>query len=359
MAHNKLLTQTTSIIDQEWPEKDVEHVLICPMCESERRTLVHSGVKDWAFNCAPGSWNYWRCGSCDSLYVDARPTEASIWRAYAHYYTHAVENSCLPSTLLKKIVGALMSIKQGYLNFALGTNLPNSIRFPSYFYRILDKLELLPRIFLQDIRSSKPGRMLDLGCGDGRLMLIAKRYGWDVEGLEQDNAAVQSARKKGLVVHLGSYQDIVGLDRKFDLIVCSHVIEHVHDPRKLISLAFASLEESGQLWLQWPNPKSDGLRKYGVHWRGLEAPRHISLPSVDSIQKYARSIEPAFVVKNNSESWKWAQISMYEASEKIKKSGSSRIGHINFLRAALRFLLTKSNIAECELCTVTTIKKTT
>lgn len=347
------MNQSTSTIDQEWPKPDIESVPICPMCESGRRTLLHGNVKDWVFACAPGSWNYWRCDSCESLYLDARPTEASIGRAYDNYYTHCDAQS-KKGSLSTGVVRVAIAIKQGFLNYALGTNLPNAIILPIAVYRILKKLELVPRMFLQDIKSSKPGLMLDLGCGDGRLMLVAKKYGWDVVGLEVDDAAVEATRQKGLEVHLGSYKKIADLNQKFDLIVCSHVVEHVHDPRQLISLALASLGEGGQLWLQWPNPKADGLRKYGVYWRGLEAPRHLCLPSTGSIRRVTESIETAaFIVEDNSTFWKWAQISMYEASEKIQKSGSSRTSWLNFFRAALRFIQTGSNISECELCTIT------
>lgn len=356
---DELFIQSELALHEAWPEQDMESVRICPMCESEQRTLEYSGVKDWVFGCAAGSWIYSRCDSCRSLYLDPRPTEATIGKAYANYYTHSPDVRADKASLRNSAFRVAVAIKQGFLNFHFGTNLKNSIALPTFIYRILGKFELLPRIFLQDIEWSNPGKMLDLGCGDGRSMLVAERFGWTVTGIEIDSAAVKSAIKNGLDVRLGSYRDIVGLKRKFDLIVCSHVIEHVHNPRELLSLALASLEDGGQLWLQWPNPKSDGLKKYGIHWRGLEAPRHLCLPSIDSIISFAESNESAsFVVKDNSKYWKWAQMTGYEASENIKNGGFLRsgAGQFNVLRAAIRFLLTKRNIAECEVCTVT-IKK--
>jgi 2-polyprenyl-3-methyl-5-hydroxy-6-metoxy-1,4-benzoquinol methylase len=358
VTHDESFIQPFPIAQEKWPEHDLEPTNSCPMCNSEQRVLEYIGVKDWVFDCAPGEWNYWRCKSCDSLYVDPRPSETSIGRAYAKYYTHTNAQREKRS-LRDRTIHLAVALKHGFLDTQFDTKLLGSIALPRLFYRVLGKLELLPRIFLQDISWSKPGCMLDLGCGNGKSMLVAKRFGWDVVGIELDSAAVESARGQGLDVRPGSYKSIVDLKKKFDLVVCSHVIEHVHHPRELLSLALSTLEDGGQLWLQWPNPKADGLKRYGIYWRGLEAPRHVCLPSYDSVKHFAESLGPSlFVVDDKSLFWKWAQMSAYESSENIRKNAESKsaAGGFSFFRAIFRFVLSKNKIAECELCTVT-IKK--
>jgi len=60
-------------------------------------------------------------------------------------------------------------------------------------------------------------------------------------------------------------------------ITLSHVIEHVHDPLKLLRQCFELLAPGGRLWLQTPNLRSLGHAVFGPAWRGLEPPRHLVL----------------------------------------------------------------------------------
>ena len=359
MTQSEFFIKPGAIAKEKWPDHDLEPANCCPMCNSKQRALEHIGVKDWVFDCAPGEWNYWRCNSCDSIYLDPRPSEASIGRAYAKYYTHtSIERDS--RSIRNRAINLAVALKRGFLDTQFGTKLPGSVTLPRIFYRVLEKLELLPRVFLQDISWSKPGRMLDLGCGNGKSMLVAKQFGWDVVGIELDSAAVESAKSQGLDVRLGSYKSINDLKKKFDLIVCSHVIEHVHCPRELLSLALENLEDGGQLWLQWPNPRADGLKRYGRYWRGLEAPRHVCLPSLDSVKCFVGSLGVGpFLIEDKSLFWKWAQMSAYESSENIKKNAEleSKSDGFNFVRAISRFIAQKDRIAECELCTVVIEKK--
>ncbi len=79
----------TSIINQPWPHSELEYVDVCPYCGSPERKLAYKDVQDWSFYAAPGKWSYWDCKGCEALYLSPRPTEASIGKAYASYYTHA------------------------------------------------------------------------------------------------------------------------------------------------------------------------------------------------------------------------------------------------------------------------------
>ncbi|WP_363318686.1 class I SAM-dependent methyltransferase [Rhodoferax sp.] len=249
------------------------------MCESERRTLAHRGVKDWAFACAPGSWNYWLCDECSSLYLDPRPTAESIWRAYSTYYTHKGETvaqgvrSSFKLRLRNECLFHWLGIDQGpRLHYRFGGYL--SVLKPMIPRKFpLDQLACLPR-----------GKLLDVGCGSGDLLLAAQAMGWQVRGLEIDAKAVDAACSKGLSVQHGSFELLCEYRSSFECIVCSHVIEHVHEPRQLLSSLVNALKPGGSLFIAYPNPSSVVRRWFGRHWRGLEAPRHLCLPSLEVLQ---------------------------------------------------------------------------
>ena len=68
-------------INQSWPKDGMEKVNHCPYCGSSKRMLAYKDVQDWSFYCAPGKWSYWDCKQCCAIYLDPRPTAATIGKA--------------------------------------------------------------------------------------------------------------------------------------------------------------------------------------------------------------------------------------------------------------------------------------
>lgn len=68
-------------------------------------------------------------------------------------------------------------------------------------------------------------------------------------------------------------------DGAFDHITLAHVLEHVPDPLGLLAEFFAWLKPGGTLFIEVPNADATGLAIFGRYWRGLEAPRHFTLPT--------------------------------------------------------------------------------
>ncbi|MFO1264544.1 MAG: class I SAM-dependent methyltransferase [Rhodoferax sp.] len=123
------------------------------------------------------------------------------------------------------------------------------------------------------------GLLVDVGCGNGEKLEIARQLGWQTLGLELDASAVQAARHRGLEIREGGFELLAQLGLQADCIVCSHVLEHVHQPLELLRLLRQALKPSGTLLLSTPNARSHLRSHYGPNWRGLEAPRHLAIPA--------------------------------------------------------------------------------
>ena len=81
---------------------------------------------------------------------------------------------------------------------------------------------------IHELRHQSPGRMLDIGCGDGGLLGKMKAYGWDVCGVEPDRVATERACERwDVAVHSGNLEDVDLPAHSHDIVVCRYVIEHV------------------------------------------------------------------------------------------------------------------------------------
>lgn len=88
------------------------------------------------------------------------------------------------------------------------------------------------RVIAEQLRllSIKPGvEILDVGCGSGRNMVDLARLG-PVIGLDSSETAVESARARDVgEVVLGSITELPFEPERFDLAICTDVIEQVDD----------------------------------------------------------------------------------------------------------------------------------
>ena len=84
--------------------------------------------------------------------------------------------------------------------------------------------------------------VLEIGCGDGAILerLALTGFGTRFTGLEISPSAVRAVQDKnisGASVELFDGYELRFADKKFDLAILSHVVEHVEHPRRLIEEA--------------------------------------------------------------------------------------------------------------------------
>jgi len=282
-------TSSGAIWERAWPISGIEHVETCPICGSSDRSVELDGMVDNAFGVAPGRWTLKRCGRCRAAYLDPRPTPDSIGAAYAQYYTHATLAPPPTGGLLRRLYRLVADryVKGRFRDSGLAAGL---------LARLIALLAE-PLANRQDSRHRwmdryRPGMsLLDVGCGSGDFLKIAQDIGWRVEGLDLDEQAVSVARGLGVTAHAGDLASLDGsLSGPFDVITMNHVIEHVYDPRRDLERVHELLKPGGLLFLETPNIDALNLRRFGIHWRGLEAPRHLTLFNPQSLKVLLREI---------------------------------------------------------------------
>lgn len=265
--------------DIPWPAEELEYVAACPACESAGRELLHRGLVDNVFFSAAGRWNLYRCTRCQSAYLDPRPNEASIGKAYDVYYTHASDHARKER---RSSSGGLRMLKlaltHGYVNGRYGTRREPSSSLGFWLARLLPLRRQKRDAEFRFLPRPSPGQcLLDIGCGNGDYLRNAGDAGWRAVGIDADDKAVDVARRRGLDARLGGIDLFAGQVECFDAITLSHVLEHLHDPAMFLRDVHRLLKPDGMLFVDTPNIQSRGARCWGMHWRGLEIPRHLVL----------------------------------------------------------------------------------
>lgn len=99
--------------------------------------------------------------------------------------------------------------------------------------------------------------ILDVGCGVGTLSLWLAHKGAKVQGLDVSPRAIGIATNAAQSLDLDNVTFRVGElhsgKGKYDLVLCSEVIEHVLDDQKLLDLIWTQLKPGGQLVLTTPS----------------------------------------------------------------------------------------------------------
>lgn len=128
-------------------------------------------------------------------------------------------------------------------------------------------------------------RLLDVGCGSGRLLARHRSLGWEVRGIDPGERAVASCRLQGLPVQQAGLLEADLPSRHFDVILLHHVIEHVPRPIDALRRARDLLASGGVIVIATPNIRGLGFRLYGSCWYALDAPRHLHLFDAETLTR--------------------------------------------------------------------------
>lgn len=129
-------------------------------------------------------------------------------------------------------------------------------------------------------------RLLDIGCGDGNFLSCLPPERFDAAGVEPNPEGCALAEKRGLEVTRGTALDIEP-ERVFDVITMWHVLEHIQDPVETMRCVNRHLSPDGVLIVSVPNSESLGFKLGKEYWFHMDAPRHLFLPALRSMEEIA------------------------------------------------------------------------
>ncbi|HEX3622126.1 MAG TPA: class I SAM-dependent methyltransferase [Acidimicrobiales bacterium] len=244
-----------------------------PPAEAARRACPYCGgpllgrfgaVADWRFGTGVAG-DVYRCGTCGALAAGRVPSPDEVASWYADYYTHSVA--------------------------------PRGDRPWSRLWPTPRRRRELERLRWYFAHPGRQGRFLEVGTGSGERLVQFAEAGWTVVGQDLDPKAGHVARGRGITVHHCPVEQLVAQERPFDLIGLSHVLEHATDPVALLDACAALLAPGGRLCVVSPNADSFGRLVFGRWWYGLEQPRHLAIPTLESLARITSQLdlEPTYL----------------------------------------------------------------
>ncbi|HEU4402015.1 MAG TPA: class I SAM-dependent methyltransferase [Candidatus Polarisedimenticolia bacterium] len=109
------------------------------------------------------------------------------------------------------------------------------------------------RLRLLEERSPR-GSLLDVGCGDGLFLKVARDSGWGVEGIEfSPEGARRASTRLGRPVAVGDLARGGMLRGPFDAVTLWHVLEHLPEPAAMLEAVRRRLRPGGLLVAAVPN----------------------------------------------------------------------------------------------------------
>lgn len=99
---------------------------------------------------------------------------------------------------------------------------------------------------------AKPKKVLEVGCGAGGILSLFLEKGCDVLGLDYDENKLNFAKKNGVNVRKGSIEKLE-CNQKYDLIILSHVLEHIVNPKDFLVKLHQHLNQDGVLYIEVPS----------------------------------------------------------------------------------------------------------
>jgi len=152
-------------------------------------------------------------------------------------------------------------------------------------YHFIKTIALKRKLKLINSFNIKEKNLLDVGCGTGDFLKVAKDNNWNVLGVEPNLEARTIANKKTENSVFDIEQLLKFKKHSFDVITLWHVLEHLSKLEQHITILESLLKPNGRLVIAVPNYKSFDANYYKSYWAAFDVPRHLWHFSQKSISK--------------------------------------------------------------------------
>ena len=216
-----------------------------------------------SFDC--GDFAYVRCTNCSLVQINPQPNQDEVKKRYGELWG------------------------EDYLLYELG----NEKNFLNLALLALKDVGF-DEIEAEFMKTGK-ARVLDIGCATGALLAALGQRGWKCTGVEISGPQAEYARQeKNLDIRSVALEENHFPDSSFEVVIASHLIEHLNDPAAFFREAKRILIPGGWFIVTTPNIAGLQARLFGSKWRSA-INDHLYLFSVKTLSALFQ--EAGFIIK--------------------------------------------------------------
>lgn len=147
---------------------------------------------------------------------------------------------------------------------------------------------------LEALKSQIPdgGRILEIGCGTGEFLQLARTEGYKVEAVDMSKSVCHYVENRlGIPCFNGTLQEFHPDHKDYDAIVAFDIIEHLVEPNVFLKQLLNRLGPSGVLFLEMPNWQCLEQSVFGHLWNMINIRDHVSFFSKKSWETVANRMK--------------------------------------------------------------------
>lgn len=239
----------------------------CCICQNESGNRIIA-VREMFFG-TQESFNYLECQFCGCLQLIDTPKDMSKY--YPPTYHQANQ----------QIYSLKDQLKRSAIDTAIKTQIKlkrkiiNTNTFPlSIFSNVPPKTQL-----------TFNSKILEVGCGRGELLRWLRSLGFK-KAIGTDPYVADSYKCEVEIIR--DPINKIPEDQTFDLIIFDHSFEHIEEEKDTLNNVRRLLSPIGTCLVRIPVKTDYIWRKYGVNWVQIDAPRHIYIHTVKSMEILAK-----------------------------------------------------------------------
>lgn len=240
---------------------------ICKVCGNHINNKLHQ-VKEMQLGLRE-IFSYMQCSNCGCMQLQNIPENLGKYYPNKGYYSF---NRGLD---VRQKADTLRKLKASYLiygqNKIAGRLLSIGYKVPGYIS------------WIKNADVTYNDAILDVGTGNGSLLADLYKIGFtNLTGI--DPFIDKDLQYGKINIYRKSIFETTG---EFDYIMLHHAFEHMDEPLKVLQQLFKLLKKGRYLLIRTPVMGMYSWTQYGVNWMDLDAPRHIFIHSLKSMQLLA------------------------------------------------------------------------
>jgi SAM-dependent methyltransferase len=216
--------------------------------------------------------DYFECPQCEALQIAQVPPDLEKYYPDNYYSFKPQPAKNIDTTFLRKL-------KSSYLlygkNKIAGWLLSIGYKIPEY------------TAWLKHAQVKYDDAILDAGSGSGDILAHYCKAGFtNLTGIDPflKNEFI-SDNKKLRLLRKSLFDELT--PAQFDFVMLNHSFEHMDEPHKVFQRLSELVKPGKFLLVRIPLNRSYASREYGVNWVDWDAPRHLILHSIKSMQLLA------------------------------------------------------------------------